>query len=156
MKWIKKPFEEAKEWFSFSDEKAKKIARTSIKVTNVVKTIFDSPIPNIGAFILKKAIPGEADDIVIDSLLSKAEILLPKLIAEETIVLGLLEGSSVEEKANYVLSKIKFANDEQKDEFAHKFCIRLVLALSDGKITYGEAVILAEMAYQELKRNNQL
>ena len=83
-------------------------------------------------------------------------ILLPKLIAEETIVLGLLEGSSVEEKANYVLSKIKFANDEQKDEFAHKFCIRLVLALSDGKITYGEAVILAEMAYQELKRNNQL
>ena len=154
--FFKKMWIKAIEFLTKSEEKAKKITKLAIKVTNAVKTVVDSPFTDIGAFALKKAIPGEGDDVIIDMLLSKAETELPKLIAQETLVLGLLENASLEEKANFVLNKIKFASDDAKNEFYHKFCVRTVLFLSDGNVSYGEAVILAEMVYQELKKNNQL
>lgn len=154
--FLKKIWAKAVEFFTGSEEKAKKFTVTAIKVTNAVKSFIDSPLCDIAAFGLKKAIPGTADDVIIDAILTKAEEGLPKLIAQETIVLGLLENSTLEEKANFVLNKIKFASDEAKNEFYHQFCVRTILYLSDGKVTYGEAVILAEMVYQELKKNNQL
>lgn len=153
---LKKLWAMAVNFFAGSDQKAKKFTETVIKITNAVKEFVDSPLCDIAAFGLKKAIPGVADDVVIDGILTEADRLLPKIIAQEVIVLGLLENSTVEEKANYVLSKIKFASDLDKNEFYHKFCVRAVLALSDGKLTYGEAVILAEMAYQQLKKNGSL
>lgn len=155
-KLLKKLWAMAVDFFTGSDEKAKKFTETVIKITNAVKDFIDSPICDIAAFGLKKAIPGVSDDVIIDSVLTEADRLLPKIIAQEAIVLGLLENSTVEEKANFIISKIKFASDLDKNEFYHKFCVRAVLALSDGKLTYGEAVILAEMAYQQLKKNNQL
>lgn len=155
-KFLKKLWAIAVDFFTGSEEKAKKFATTVIKMTNAVKAVVDSPLCDVGAILLKKAIPGATDDVIIDTILTKADEILPKLIAQEAIVLGLLENSTVEEKANYVLSKIKFASDIDKDEFYHKFCVRAIVALSDGKLSYGEAVILGEMAYQQLKKNGQL
>ena len=136
-----------------NEEKAKKFAKVSITITNAVKTFIDSPLFDLGTLVLKKAIPGEADDILIDSFVEKAQDVLPKLIAQEAIVLGLLENSTIEEKANFVLSKIKFANDIDKDQFYHNLCIKLIVALSDGVVTYSEAVLIAEVVYRQMKLN---
>ena len=136
-----------------NEEKAKKFAKVSITITNAVKTLIDSQLFDIGTFVLKKAIPGEADDILIDAFVDKAQDVLPKLIAQEVVVLGLLEGSTLEDKANFVLSKIKFANDIDKDKFYHDLCIKLIVVLSDGVVTFSEAVLIAEVVYRQMKLN---
>lgn len=154
--FIKKMLLKFKSWFISSEEWAKRVTTVAIKITNIVKTIVDSPVDDVVAELLKKAIPGKADDVVIDAALAGLKTALPKIVSELTIVDGLLDGSTVEEKAAYVLGKIKFSSDEQKNEFAHNLCTKLVQFLSDGKLTFGEAAVLSEMVYQELKQNNQL
>ena len=151
--FIKKWWSKFKTWFISGEEQAKKITEVAISVTNVVKTITDSPLDDILAEVAKATIPGSS--VIIDKIMSEIPVVLPKVISELSIVDGLLTEGTVEQKAEYVLSKIKFASDEQKNLFAHNLCTALVQAFSDGKFTFGEAVVLSEMVYQELKQNKQ-
>ncbi len=153
--FIKKWWFKFKTWFISGEEQARKITEVAISVTDVVKAITDSPLDDILAEVAKAAIPGKADDVIINKIMSEVPIVLPKVISELAIIDGLLADGTVEQKAEYILSKIKFASDEQKNLFAHNLCTALVQALSDGKFTFGEAVVLSEMVYQELKQNKQ-
>lgn len=154
--FIEKWWAKFKTWFISGEEQARKITKVAISVTNVVKSITDSPIDDVLAEIAKAAIPGKADDVIINKIMQDIPVVLPKIISELTIVDGLLADGTIEQKAEYVLSKIKFSSDGQKNLFAHNLCTSLVQALSDGKFTFGEAVVLSEMVYQEMKKNGEL
>jgi hypothetical protein len=156
MNWIKKVFEKAKAFFTFADEKAKKLTKLAIKVTNAVKIVVDSPVDDILAEIAKRAIPGEADDILINNAMIAINKKLPVIINELVIVDTLLQVEDPVEKAKLILEKIKFASEDQKNQFYHNLASTLISQLSDGKFTFGECCVTAEIIYQEMKKNNEL
>lgn len=156
MSWIKKVWEKAKSLFTIADEKAKKLTKLAIKVTNVVKNIVDSPVDDIAAEILKRSIAGNADDIIINNAMITIEKKLPIIINELAIVDSLLNVEDPLEKAKLILEKVKFASEDQKNQFYHNLASTLILQLSDGKFTFGECCIAAEMIYQEMKKNSEL
>lgn len=156
MNFIKRLIKKAKELFVFADEKAKKLTKLAIKVTNAVKVVVDSPVDDMVATVLKTAIKGEADDLVIDKALAQLHKNLPVVISKLAIIDGLLQVEDPIEKANLVIEKIRFASDEQKNQFYHLLATTLISQLSDGKLTFGECVITAEMVYKEMKNNKEL
>ena len=156
MKWIKKALAKIKSLFTIADEKAQKLTKLAIKVTNIVKTITDSPVDDFLAEIIKKVISGTADDVVIDKALGTIKEKLPEVITKLTVIDTALSLTDPYEKANAILAQIKFASDEQKNVFYHSLATTLVSQLSDGKFTFGECCVIAEMVYQEMKKNNEL
>lgn len=156
MSWIKKLLQKAKPFFTLADEKAKKLTKFAIKVTNVVKTVVDSPVDDIAAEILKRSIAGNADDIIINNAMIAIEKKLPVIISELAIIDSLLNVEDPMEKAKLILEKVKFASEDQKNQFYHNLASTLILQLSDGKFTFGECCIAAEMIYQEMKKNSEL
>lgn len=156
MNWIKRIIAKAKAFFTLADEKAKKLTKLSIRVTNAVKAVVDTPVDDVIAEILKKAIPGEVDDIIINNAIVTLNKKLPVIINELVIIDSLLSVTDPTEKAKLILEKIKFASDEQRNQFYHNLASTLILQLSDGKFTFGECCVTAEIIYQEMKKNNEL
>ena len=156
MNWIKRIIAKAKALFTIADEKAKKLTKLAIKVTNAVKAVVDTPVDDVIAEILKKAIPGTVDDIIISNALITLNKKLPTIINELVIIDSLLQVKDPVEKAKLILEKIKFASDEQKNQFYHNLSSTLILQLSDGKFTFGECCVTAEIIYQEMKQNKEL
>lgn len=156
MNWIKKVWEKAKSLFTIADEKAKKLTKLAIKITNAVKTVVDSPVDDIIAEIAKKSISGTADDIAIDKAMTIIKEKLPSIIIKLNLIDAALSVSDPYEKANAILAQVKFASDDQKNLFYHSLATTLIGQLSDGKFTFGECCVIAEMGYQEMKKNNEL
>lgn len=156
MNWIKRIIAKAKAPFTIADEKAKKLTKLAIKVTNAVKAVVDTPVDDVIAEILKKAIPGEVDDIIINNAIVTLNKKLPVIINELVIIDSLLSVTDPTEKAKLILEKIKFASDEQRNQFYHNLASTLILQLSDGKFTFGECCVTAEIIYQEMKQNKEL
>ena len=156
MNWIKKAFNKIKALFTIAGAKAQKLTKFAIKVTNVVKEVIDSPIDDIIAEVAKKTIAGTADDVVIDKAMLVVKEKLPSIIIKLNLIDTALSVEDPYEKANAILAQVKFASDEQKNIFYHSLATTLVEQLSDGKFTFGECCIIAEMVYQEMKKNNEL
>lgn len=156
MKWIKKALLKIKELFTIADEKAQKLTKLAIKITNTVKTIVDSPVDDFIAEVIKKSIIGNADDIIITKVLITLKEKLPGIIIKLNLIDTALSVKDPYEKANVILAQIKFASDQQKNLFYHSLATTLVDQLSDGKFTFGECCVIAEMVYQEMKKNNEL
>lgn len=156
MNWIKKLLEKAKSFFTIADEKAKKLTKLAIKITNAVKVVVDSPVDDFAAEILKRSIAGNADDIVINNAMITIQKKLPVIIGELAIIDSLLNVEDPLEKARLILEKVKFASDDQKNQFYHNLASTLIMQLSDGKFTFGECCVAAEMIYQEMKKNSEL
>lgn len=156
MTWIKRLIERAESFFTFADDKAKKLTKLAIKITNAVKAIVDSPVDDVLAEIAKKAIAGNADDIIINNAMITIQKKLPVIISELAIVDTLLSVEDPLEKTKLILEKVKFASDDQKNQFYHNLASTLISQLSDGKFTFGECCIAAEIIYQEMKKNSEL
>ena len=115
MNWIKKVLEKAKSLFTIADEKAKKLTKLAIKITNAVKTVVDSPVDDIIAEIAKKSISGTADDTAIDKAMTIIKEKLPSIIIKLNLIDAALSVSDPYEKANAILAQVKFASDDQKN-----------------------------------------
>lgn len=156
MKWIKKTLIKIKELFTVADAKAQKLTKFAIKVTNIAKSVIDSPVDDIVAEIVKKSISGNADDVIIDEAMLTIKEKLPSIVIKLNLIDAALSVDDPYEKANAILAQVKFASDDQKNLFYHSLATTLIGQLSDGKFTFGECCVIAEMVYQEMKKNNEL
>lgn len=126
--------------FSKLKEAERKLIPIAVSITQGVKTILDQPIAEIVAVALGKE-KGE-------ELLEKAQMLTNKVI----IALDTLQASdhlgTDEEKVEFILSKVRLAGDDAWNAFWHDMASLLTHYLSDGKITWSEAIGFAEAYYK--------
>jgi hypothetical protein len=156
MKFIQKMWNKAKELFTVADDKARKLTKLAIKVTNAIKQVVDSPVDDFIAEVLKMAIHGTADDVVIDRAIVVLNKKLPVIISKLVIIDNLLQITDPYEKAKLIIEQIRFSSEDQKNQFYHLLATTIISQLSDGKLTFGECAVTAEMIYQEMKKNNEL
>lgn len=125
--------------FNGISEEAQKLIPVVIAITNGVKEVINSPIPDIAT----KLIPGTWDD----KLLEKVREKLPQLIIALDIANVTANIEDPLQRANAVLALFKFSSDEEKNDFYHKISYRLLEYMSDGNLSRREAIHLAQMYY---------
>lgn len=111
----------------------------SVLVVQNFKTIVDSPATDI----LTALIPGDIDDKIKDKLRQ----VLPKVLT----TLKIIEDCSHltdQELVNCIAVRLVTATEEYKDHIFHGLAVQLAKELSDGRLTFSDAIALVEWYYR--------
>ena len=133
-----------------ADELVERIAPIAVKVVEQIKTINETTTGDIIELIITKAIKGEADDLIIRNLRVKLKEKLPEVIEVMRLALNIAKVDDKNLQAKMVLDAINFSPDQIKNAHYHTFCSMLIESISDGKLTWGESVILAQYVYDNI------
>ena len=154
MKKIKAIFYEVKAFvltiYDKADKLVERIAPVAINVVEQIKTINETTTGDIIELIITKAIKGEADDLIIRNLRVKLKEKLPEVIEVMRLALNIAKVDDKNLQAKMVLDAINFSPDQVKNAHYHTFCSMLIESVSDGKLTWGESVILAQYVYDNI------
>ena len=133
-----------------ADELVERIAPVAINVVEQIKTINESTTGDIIELIITKAIKGEADDLITRNLRVRLKEKLPEVIEVMRLALNIAKVDDKNLQAKMVLDAINFSPDQVKNAHYHTFCSMLIESVSDGKLTWGESVILAQYVYDNI------
>lgn len=145
---MKKIFAFLKRLFASSKTLIAKYVRPSVLVVQEIKFFLDHPVtPLINAII-----PGQVDDIIT----AKIKSILPEVLT----VLGYtdecfnngknLTGDQIFQCA---IAKLRLMRPDGQDAALHNIASLLSKYLADGKLSWREALHLAEETFQEIKPN---
>ena len=140
--------------YSKADELIERIAPVAINVVEEIKKINETTTGDIIELIITKAIKCEADDLIIRNLRVKLKEKLPEVIEVMRLALNIAKVDDKNLQAKMVLDAINFSPDQVKNAHYHTFCSMLIESVSDGKLTWGESVIIAQYYYDNIYRNN--
>jgi hypothetical protein len=131
-------------------KETKRLVPVAINVVEGIKTVMDSPVDDILLAVLKQAIPGTADDILISKIQGVVKEWLPKVLFELYAVKEIADIQDANEQLKVILARFKLSSDESKNIFYHGFCSLILEKLSDGKIEWSEAVLISEYYFKNL------
>lgn len=126
-----------------------------LNIVEAIKSFIDSPVDDIVGGIIAQVIPGSVDDLIIQKIKSTLHEYLPKVLLNLHILQEIDKLTDPEEKARVIaeeltraIGDLKYCTDEQKQIFFHGLASLLIEKLSDGKLTWSEALSLSEYGYQ--------
>jgi len=125
----------------------------AVKVIEGLKKVMDSPVDDVIAEILKIAIPGDADDKLIEKIRKTVEEWLPKILLELKLVESISNITDKNEQLNAILEQLKFSSEETQNILYHGMCSLILEKLSDGRISWTDAVALSEYYYSNFVKN---
>ena len=126
---------------------AQKYVTPSVQVVEAIKQAVDSPVmPVITAII-----PGNLDNTIVEKL--KKE--LPRVLQILRISDECLKLTTAQDILLCAITKLREYNPEARAAQYHSIAALLSVTLSDGKITWREAIHLAEEIYQQRNGNNE-
>jgi hypothetical protein len=113
-----------------------------IDMVNNIKRIIGSP----AAVLLTDLIPGTLDNKIRLLLL---DATLP-ILAGLTFSKKWLVTENKDVLLLDLLNKVSFSDDADKDSFYHSLAARLIVAASDGKVTWSESASLIELYFKHI------
>ena len=120
----------------------------AIRVVEVLKEVMDSPVDDIILAIMTRLVP-TLPLAQVAIVKAKIEEYLPKLLLELNLVNDIANAGSINEQMQMILDALNLSSDEVKAEKYHLIASKLLVILSDKKVTWGEAVVFTEWYYQE-------
>ena len=146
-KLLSKIFSFIKKVYGKLVDETKKYIPIAINVVEVVKKVMDSPVDDVALAIAEQLIPA-IPKAQVDIVKSKVEEYLPKLLLELNLVNDIANITDPNEQLKTILNTLKLSSDDVKAEKYHTLASKLLVILSDGKVTWGEAVVFVEWYYQ--------
>lgn len=117
-------------------------AKVAVDITTKLKAIVESEVLDI----IVDLIPGELDNKILD----KVREILPKVVKKVAIGSGIVsESDSNSEAIQKFIDHLRSLNPDGRKAFWVTFAAELNVALSDGKLTFAEALILTQLTYTE-------
>lgn len=144
--WIKIRDFIKKSYVKLVDETKENIP-IAINIVEGVKKVMDSQVDDVILSVLKVIIPTLPSG-QIEMVKGKVEEYLPKLLMELNLINTIANTADINEQLNLILNALKLSSDEIKAEKYHTLASKLLIILSDGKITWGESVMFTEWYYQ--------
>lgn len=111
-----------------------------IQIVNNVRSAMTSPL----AVLLTDLIPTTIDDTIRLALVNGLPVLLAGLMFAKE-VLGSKDQQAV---INELLAKVRLSDKADQDALWHALAARLLMILSDGKVTWSEAIQIIEYYYK--------
>ena len=141
--------------YSKADELIERIAPVAINVVEQIKTINETATGDIIELIISKAIKGDADDLIIRNLRAKLREKLPEVLEIMRIALNIAKVEDANLQVKMILDAINMSPDAVKNAHYHAFCSLVIEKISDGNLTWGESVIIAQYYYDNIYKNEQ-
>lgn len=135
-----------KHLFDKVEEEVKKEVVVAIAIVQQIKVIVDSPV----ADVVTALIPGTVDD----QIKEKLREWLPKILLELGMIQSIANMTNVNDQLNAILAKLKLSSDDTKNAFYHSLASLILTKISDGKLTWSDAVAIAEYYYQNHVKNS--
>ena len=130
------------------EDEVKVLVPIAIRVVQGVKNVMDGPVDDVILTIVKAAIPGDADDVLIDKVHKTVETWIPKILLELNMVKAVADIEDTNEQLKAILDQLKLSSDETKNIFYHGIASLILEKLSDGKFDWTDATAVAEYYYQ--------
>ena len=138
-----------------TDELVERIAPIAINVVEQIKTINESSTGDIIELIISKAIKGNADDLAIKAIREQLRKRLPEVLEIMRLSMNIAKVDDANLQVKLILDAINMSPDAVKNAHYHTFCSMLLEKISDGKLTWGESVIIAQYYYDNLYKKNE-
>ena len=113
-----------------------------------MKNINNSTEGDAIAAVITAVIPGKKDDVIVAMVRNFLKDILPKVAVELKIVDSIRGIKDPSEQLKAICNAINISSSDYKNSTYHALATMIINYLSDGKITWGEAVALAEYYYQ--------
>lgn len=126
--------------FHKAENEIKHLLPIVISVVENVKKVVDSPVADVATHL----IDGNFDDIAKEKLRE----WLPKIILELHLIDTTIHLENINEQLAVVLAKLKLSSDAAKNVFYHGLASLILEKISDGKLSWSDAVIISEYYYQ--------
>ena len=158
MKKIKALFQEIKLFvlkiWDKADELIERIAPVAINVVEQIKTVNESTTGDIIELIISKAIKGNADNLAIKAIREQLRKRLPEVLEIMRLSMNIAKVDDANLQVKMILDAINMSPDAVKNAHYHAFCSLVIEKISDGNLTWGESVIIAQYYYDNIYRNN--
>jgi hypothetical protein len=139
----------AKLWKSV-DTLIEKITPIAVNIVNEIKKINESTTGDIVEMILSAAIPGTADDKIITLIRSRLKTILPKIILSLNISESIAKIEDPNEQLKAIITAINLSPNKAKNVYYHGLCTMIVDAVSDGKVTWSESILISEYYFKNI------
>ena len=158
MKKIKASFQKIKLFvlkiWDKADELVDLIAPVAINVVEQIKTVNESTAGDVIELIISKAIKGNADNLAIKAIREQLRKRLPEVIEIMRLSMNIAKVDDANLQVKMILDAINMSPDAVKNAHYHAFCSLVIEKISDGNLTWGESVIIAQYYYDNIYRNN--
>lgn len=119
----------------------------AINVVEGLKSVLDSPVDDIVLSVVQFALPNLPINKV-NIIKEKLEKALPKIILELNLINSVVNIENTNDQLQAILNALKLSKDDVRAEKYHTIASKLLVVLSDGKVTWGESVMFTEWYYQ--------
>lgn len=147
-KFLRKLWASIASLFHKVDDEVKILVPIAIRIVQGIKNVMDGPVDDVVLSIVKAAIPGDADDQLIDRVHKTVEEWVPKILLQLNLVNSITQTEDVNEQLKAILAQLKLASDETKNIVYHGIASLILEKLSDGKFDWTDATAVAEYYYQ--------
>lgn len=124
----------------------------AIRIVEAIKSVVDSPVDDIILGIVKLAIPGDADDKLIDKVKETVERWLPKILLELRLVDSIANIEDPNQQLQAILAQLKLSSDETQAIVYHGLASLILEKLSDGELSWSDSVAIAEYYYKNIHK----
>ena len=138
-----------------ADELVERIAPIAINVVEQIKQVNESTAGDVIELIISKAIKGNADELIIRQVREQLRKRLPEVLEIMRLSMNIAKVDDKNLQVKMIIDAINFSPDEIKNQRYHDFCAFVLVKISDGKLTWGESVKIAEEYYEKFKKNEQ-
>ena len=111
-KLIKKIWDGIKNLWAKVVDKTRDMVPVAINVVEAIKSVIDTPVDDILAEIVKRAIPGTADDFIVDKVRLTIEEWVPRILTQLVIIDGIANIDNPNDQLKAILERLKLADDE--------------------------------------------
>lgn len=139
-----------KKLYASLNSTSKKMIPIALNIVEGVKKVMDTPTDDIILTIVKNAIPGTADDVIIDKVKSVVEEWLPKVLLELQVANSIAGIEDPNEQLKAILAQLKLSSDETKAIVYHGLASLILEKLSDGKLSWSDSTAIAEYYYKNV------
>ncbi len=134
--------------FNRLEDETKKLVPVAINVVQGIKNVMDSPVDDVILTIIETAIPGEADDILIEKIKNVVKEWIPKILMDLKMVESIANIQDQNEQLKAILAQFKLSSDETKNIFYHGLSCLILEKLADGELSWSDTIAINEYYYK--------
>jgi hypothetical protein len=128
-----------RQWFHVAEQAIKDNIHVAVTITENVKKFIDNPVGDFLLTVIDDHIPGD--------FAGKVRTILPKVM----LTLGIISDCKdldQEETLKCIAEHLRIASDDIKNVVYHSLAVTLAKELSDGEISFSDAIALVEWYYR--------
>jgi hypothetical protein len=128
--------------------RTKKLVPIAINVVQGLKQVMENPVTDPILEIIKRAIPGQADDLLISKITKVVREQLPKVLLDLKMIESVANIQDQNEQLKAVIAQLKLSSDQTKLIIYHGIASLILECLSDGELSWSDAIAISEYYYK--------